>query len=318
MKIGILLIGQTRTFELAKPHILKEFDLGDDIDVDFFCHTWNTEVNFSPFNTMEKIDKRFSNHREIDESTIKQRLGNLNIKKLKIENYDCLDPIYDNLYYPETVKDNPKFDKPGWRYFDSTSEIPFKDDIYFKSLLGQFYSSSEAMKLLQEYERESGEKYDVIVRWRYDLASNHEIRNQELRKFKWTEDIEPNTIYFNIISLWGGMVTSGDHYWYGDAASMKSFTTHLDVRYIQNLRNKILTEFPVIMNENIVIETLMNLKMNAKSKSIGVVPVRPGADPNMNYDELLELANKHEQSKRTLSASTESGKGLPVIKDEDE
>lgn len=315
MKIGILLIGQTRTFDIAKSHILKEFDLGNDVQVDFFCHTWDTEVNFSPFNDMEHLEERFSNHKELDKEKIIERLSSLKPKKIKIDSYKNLKSIYENLYYPEPKKDNPNFDRSGWKHFDKKSEMPFKDETYFVSLLGQFYSSSEAMKLLQEYEVETGEKYDVIVRWRYDLISNHNIRNQEMRKFKWTEDIEQNTIYFNIISLWGGMMTSGDHYWYGDAASMKSFTTHLDVRYIQNLRNKILKQFPVIMNENIVIETLMELNMNAKSKSIGVTPVRPGATEDMTYDNFVDLANKHEQMKRSLAAVSEEGHGRPVIKD---
>ena len=317
MKIGILLTGQTRTFDIAKEHILKEFDLGDDIQVDFFCHTWDTEVNFSPFNNMEHLEDRFSNHKKLNKKKIIERLQDLNPKKIKIDNYKNLQSIYETFYYPEPNKNNPKFEKSGWKHFDSKSEMPFKDEVYFSSLLGQFYSSSEAMKLLQEYEHETKEKYDIIIRWRYDLVSNHELRNKDLRRFKWTEDIEENTIYFNIISLWGGMVTSGDHYWYGDAASMKSFTTNLDIRYIQNLRNKILNDFPVIMNENIVIETLMELQMNSKSKSIGVTPVRPGATPNMKYDKFVELADKHEQSKRSLAASTEAGNGFPVIKEND-
>lgn len=316
MKIGILLIGQTRTFDISRDHILKEFDFGDDTVVDFFCHTWDTEVNFSPWNNMQKADDRFSNHRELDKEEIMNRLSKIHPKKIKIDSYKNLKNMYDHLYYPEPNKDNEKFKKPGWKHFDQNSEIPYESEIYFTSLLGQFYSSSEAMKLLQEYEEESGEKYDVIVRWRYDVVSNYDIRDENLRRFKWIEDIEKNTIYFNIISLWGGMPTAGDHYWYGDAASMKTFTTHLDVRYIQKVRDKIIKDFPAVMNENVILEIAMDLKMNAKSKSIGVTPVRPGATPDMSYGEFVDLAEKHEAAKRSVAITEDKTVNMPIIRND--
>ncbi len=68
MRIGVLLIGQTRQFEVTAQHMMNEFKM-DGVEVDYFCHTWDSIVNFSPWNNVTSIDDRFSDVKKVDKKT---------------------------------------------------------------------------------------------------------------------------------------------------------------------------------------------------------------------------------------------------------
>jgi hypothetical protein len=311
MKIGVLLIGQVRNFDISVDHIKKEFDM-EDIEVDYFCHTWDSVANFSPWNNMITTDERFSDLQFHDHAELVDTINLINPKKYKIDSYNNLEYLYENLYYPEansTDTDNTvlhHFRNLGWRAYDSESKLTYADWVYFFSLLGQFYSSARALDLLCEYEKEIGEKYDVIVRWRYDLVSQLKHRTNGQRANTWTE--EPlqsgawDTIFFNCLNIWNGMQCSGDHYWYGAAGAFKSFTMNLDTKYIDLVRSRIMSSGN-ILNENIMQELIINKRMSSRESPKPLAVVRPGATKEMTFDQLYDLELQHEQTKRKLAGN---------------
>lgn len=298
-RLGVLLIGQVRNLDIAIDFFKKEFDLGHDIKVDFFCHTWDRVVNFSPWDNLKPTDERFKDAKLINQDETRQLFDSFSgIVKYKIDNYDGLLEYYENYYYPYP-KNDPEFNKPGWQVFDNSSTIPFNDWSYYSSIVGQFYSTEQAMKLLVQYENENNLNYDAIVRWRSDLASNFDARSQKLKIEKWIDMPlrTKNTIFVNNVSLWDKKLTAADLFWHGDAPSMKTATLNMGIDFTRHLRKKILQN-KMVLNEEILVDHIRSLGLNLKRDSIGIIPIRPGATMDMTYNELLSLANKHEQEKR--------------------
>lgn len=303
-KIGVLLVGQIRNLDIAIEYMKKEFDLGDDIQVDFFCHTWDRVVNFSPWNNLKNTDERFTDAIPLDVENAKQLFASFpQIVKYKIEDYSGLEYYYDNFYFPYPKKEI-EFDEPGWKVFDHTSQIPYKDWSYYSSIIGQFYSSQEAMKMLVEYEKEHNINYDTVVRWRSDLASNVHFRDQNDRRRKWLflPLARPNTIFVNVVQLWNRKISAADLFWHGDAPSMKALTLNLGIDYTRQLRKYVLQK-KMVLNEEILSTTIRQLNLNLDSDSIGVIPIRPGATLEMTYEEIIDLADMHEKTKRAKAGT---------------
>lgn len=310
MRIGVLLIGQTRDFHLSVPHLRKEFEM-DGVDVDYFCHTWDSTVNFSPWDNMTNTDNRFSDVKKEDCAKINDQLQQIAPKSIHIDTYNSLEPIFDTIYFPEQHNltggfVDSAFDAPGWEKFDHTSKIKFNDWVYYFSVFGQFFSTARAMDLLIDYEKKTGLKYDIIVRWRYDLVSNYESRTYKSKFDHWiSEPLKSNngnTIFFNNLNLWNNMLCAADHYWFGTAGAMKSFTSDIDKKYISVLRSKIL-ESKMVLNENIILDVARNQRMGVEESPIGITIVRPGANRTFTFDDFSELAIKHEKQKRTLAGN---------------
>lgn len=308
MKIGVLLMGQVRNFDVTTEFLKKEFDLPG-VDVDYFCHTWDSVVNFSPWNNMKTTDERFSDLQMHDKGKLMDTINLINPKKYTIESYDKLEEIFDTIYHPEYKNEttnvvHDQFLGCGWAAFDSDSTLKFSDWNYYFSLLGQFYSTSRALDLLCEYEREVGIKYDIIVRWRYDLVSNTYYRDTDARVNQWCVDPmkheHGDTIFFNSLSIWRGMQCATDHMWFGAAGAFKSYTSNFDQKYISLVRAKIMNN-KTVLNENAVQDIIINQKMSSKESSMGLAVVRPGATKEMSFDELYDLEIAHEAQKRSLA-----------------
>lgn len=310
MKIGILLIGQVRNFDITHEFLKKEFDIPN-VEIDYFCHTWDSIVNFSPWNNMKTTDERFTDLKLHDRDELINTINLCNPKKYEIESYDNLEKIFDTVYHPEydngyftTVHE--KFEGKGWKAFDNNSTLRYADWNYYFSLLGQFYSTDRALDLLCEYERETGTKYDIIIRWRYDLISNTQYRDVVSRTKQWCvtpmEYIHGDTIFFNSLNIWRGMQCSNDHFWYGAAGAFKSYTTNFSQKYISMVRSKIMTS-QTVLNENIVQELIINQKMSAIGVNTGLAIVRPGATKEMSFDDIFELELSHAKQKRSLAGN---------------
>ena len=307
MKIGILLIGQVRNFDITVNFLKKEFDIPG-VEVDYFCHTWDAVANFSPWNNMKTTDERFSDLKMHDKDELIETINLCNVKKYEIESYSNLENIFDDVYHPEfNLEKNVVHDHyahEGWKAFDKDSKLMYSDWTYFFSLLGQFYSTRKALDMLCEYERETGEKYDVIIRWRYDLISDTTLRRVSERMRQWCElplEYEHgNTIFFNCLNIWNGMHCSGDHYWYGAAGAFKSYTTNFDSKYLNVVRSKIVSDDSVL-NENIMQDIIINQRMSSEETPIRLAIVRPGATHDMSFEEVYQLELKHEEQKRKLA-----------------
>jgi len=168
-------------------------------------------------------------------------------------------------------------------------------------VFGQFYSTARAMDLLIEYERKNNVSYDVIIRWRYDLRSDYDQSYRPSRYNRWidmpTQIYNRNTIYFNNIEIWRSMGCCSDHYWFGSANAMKSYTRNFDVKYITKVREKILDDNG-ILNENIMFELIKSQKMSCENAPIGISIARPGATSDMSFNEMQTLEDKHRESIR--------------------
>jgi hypothetical protein len=307
MRIGVLLIGQTRQFDITAQHMMNEFEM-DGVEVDYFCHTWDSVVNFSPWNNVTGIDNRFSDVKKLDKEETIATLNLCSPKAIQIDSYDSLEDLFDSDYYPEQhLKDDiysgeeNLFNKAGWEEWSSNSKIKYNDWMYYFSVFGQFYSTARAMDLLIEYERKNNVSYDVIIRWRYDLRSDYDQSYRPSRYNRWidmpTQIYNRNTIYFNNIEIWRSMGCCSDHYWFGSANAMKSYTRNFDVKYITKVREKILDN-KGILNENIMFELIKSQKMSCENAPIGISIARPGATSDMSFNEMQTLEDKHRESIR--------------------
>ena len=307
MRIGVLVIGQTRQFDVTAQHMMNEFKI-DGVEVDYFCHTWDSIVNFSPWNNVTNIDDRFSDVKKVDKKLIIDKLNLCSPKAIHIDSYDSLEDLFDSDYYPEQrlssydpSDQNDYFNKAGWKEHSSNSKIPYKDWVYYFSVFGQFYSTARAMDLLVEYERENNIGYDVIVRWRYDLRSDYDEEYRTSKYHRWietpTQPQNKDTIYFNNIEIYKGGGATSDHYWFGSANAMKSYTRNFDVKYISKIREHILHNKGVL-NENVMFELIRQQKMSCENLPIGISIARPGATKEMSYPEMILLENKHRESIR--------------------
>jgi opacity protein-like surface antigen len=308
MRIGVLLIGQTRQFDVTAQHMINEFKM-DGVEVDYFCHTWDSIVNFSPWNNVASIDDRFSDVKKIDKKLITDKLNLCSPKATHIDSYDSLEDLFDSDYYPEQrlpsydpSDESDYFNKAGWKEWSSNSKIKYNDWVYYFSVFGQFYSTARAMDLLVEYEREHNIGYDVIVRWRYDLRTDYdEEYRTENRYNRWietpTQPQNSNTIYFNNIEIWRNMGCASDHYWFGSANAMKSYTRNFDIKYITRVRQNILDNKGVL-NENIMFELIKQQKMSCENLPIGISIARPGATKEMSFFDMVSLEDAHRESIR--------------------
>lgn len=309
MRIGVLLIGQTRQFEVTAQHMMNEFKM-DGVEVDYFCHTWDSIVNFSPWNDLKGIDSRYNDVKLLDRNKTIDTLNLCSPKEIQIDSYNSLEDLFDSDYYPEqhliddvySSEENP-FNRAGWKDYSSDSMVKYNDWVYYFSVFGQFYSTARAMDLLIEYERKNNVSYDVIVRWRYDLRTDYdEEYRTESRYSRWiempTQIHNRNTIYFNNIEIWRNMGCASDHYWFGSANAMKSYTRNFDVKYITKVRERILSQ-EGILNENIMFEIIKNQKMSCENVPIGISIARPGATKELSYPEMVSLEDKHREATRS-------------------
>lgn len=140
MKIAMTVSGQPRRYKQGFKELKKWFL--DKYDIDVYLHAW--------------VGKEFHKYNFFDK-------GNLE------KTYEVEDNLYDELLELYQPKDY-LFEKSIT--FDATDTKGFNNQ-RLNSQMGMFMSLKRAWDLIEE----SGEKYDLYIRTRYDLLFTHNVAN---------------------------------------------------------------------------------------------------------------------------------------------
>ena len=144
MKIGLILFGHLRSFRAAHDsykQFLKTLQQSGDVDV--FCHTWDIEESVTT--------SWWKEHKPNDPPP-----ATVNAKEIE-------DAYHPKLYSIESS-----------RQFDD-SEYNVQSVIPVAGILSMLHSQHQAFELLKEYETKKDNRYDVVIKARYDLL--YEISN---------------------------------------------------------------------------------------------------------------------------------------------
>jgi hypothetical protein len=138
MRIAIVLFGHLRSYRqtIFSFENLKNI-LSRSGNVDVFCHTWDIE---------ESVTAAWWKEHKPDEPPP----AIVDVRKIE--------QIYSPALY--SVEPSRQFDDKG---YSVNSKIPIP------GILSMLYSQMRAFNLLEEYEKQNGFKYDVVVKTRYDL-----------------------------------------------------------------------------------------------------------------------------------------------------
>ncbi len=138
MKIGLVLFGHLRSYRqtFASFNALRE-TLQRSGDVDVFCHTWDIEESVTA--------SWWKEHKpgDIPPATVNPKDIETRYKPVR-----CL------------IEPSRKFDD---------SEYKIKSSVPVAGILSMLHSQQQAFQLLEQYSRESGTEYDVVIKLRYDL-----------------------------------------------------------------------------------------------------------------------------------------------------
>lgn len=139
MKVALLITGQLRTYELCK-HLVKNI-LIDKYDIDTFLSIDTNNALMS--------EPTLNSNKVTDENTIADVISFFNPKKT----YICQD--YSN-----------EFNKQ--KLLLSSDSITFSPINFHNLILEQYYVVNQAYRILKEYIHDTGRKYDIIIRLRFD------------------------------------------------------------------------------------------------------------------------------------------------------
>lgn len=169
MKIAVCLKGQLRSGISASKSILNYLNeyVGD---FDVFFHSWDITSN----NRGDNTTVINSNIRRTEYKWIKS------YNKIKVSNSDWQNLI--NIYNPKKYEIESYID-----YLDFICEYNTKDTQY-----DSFYSFWKSLQLKNQYEIETGIKYDYILSIRFDIVINHVCSIK--KTIKNIENINRNSI----------------------------------------------------------------------------------------------------------------------------
>ena len=159
-KMAVLLSGQPRMLNYCAPFIQEALSA---FDTDYFCHFWDT-LSIRPITECMNLQKN------IDENIIYNISNRLySPKKINVENYEK---------YSNTVRetfDNFSYNSLGYK--EPTLQS-------FFSYLSQFSSISKTAILLENHIKETGTKYDFVLRCRPDLIIHPNFKNNFIHTYK--------------------------------------------------------------------------------------------------------------------------------------
>ena len=138
MKIGLILFGHLRSYRNTYNSFeeLKTILQKPGIELDIFCHTWDIE---------ESVSAAWWNN---GESTHATSVVNETEFITKYNPKSCI------------IETSREFDAP---------DLGIKSSIPLAGMYSMLYSQAKAFELLKNYEKQSAQMYDVIVKTRYDL-----------------------------------------------------------------------------------------------------------------------------------------------------
>jgi len=138
MKVGLVLFGHLRSFRSTHDSYKNLLNTLQKLgDVDVFCHTWDIEESVTA--------SWWKEHKpgDIPPSTV-------DVKSI------------ENSYKPARY-----FIEPSRQFDDSGYNI--KSSIPVAGILSMLHSQLQAFRLLEQYSKETGISYDVVIKARYDL-----------------------------------------------------------------------------------------------------------------------------------------------------
>tara|TARA_R110000824_G_scaffold182389_2_gene363234 strand:- start:3603 stop:4700 length:1098 start_codon:yes stop_codon:yes gene_type:complete len=167
MKIAILCFGQPRFLDLTHEFIKQEFDLPGHT-VDYFFHVWE-DIGYIPEDSLsQNYDKIPDLH-----SIIKS----FSPKMWRIEQYnsthiDGMEISGDR--YIRNNKDSLRTLCKAWETFNNfvtyNRDTPVPNAKRLEYFFGQHYSMQKCFSLIEEYERMTREKYDIVIKIRTDVV----------------------------------------------------------------------------------------------------------------------------------------------------
>ena len=143
MKIAVVLSGHPRSFRLVHRRLKQQYEAG--VTVDYFCHVWNDSNG---------THLSWNNRGEIKPS--RSKVGEIiSLLNPKVLVYKVQNPTLPN---------------------------DLKESVALSNLRSMFSGICEGLRLVLKYSTETGEKYDLIIRGRYDLVLGRDLIKTELRK----------------------------------------------------------------------------------------------------------------------------------------
>ena len=155
LKIALMIVGHFRRFEPYE-YIWKEFK-NNHPDVDIFIHSWR-----------ERGDRSFTNWINIDN----------NIKDIDFENiYNILDPVSlireDHTRLLNSFSLQKRF--PNKKiYLSLGQKVPNHSD-FSKFIMSQLYGIYSCYKSVENYQKEKGFTYDIVIKLRADTILYHPL-----------------------------------------------------------------------------------------------------------------------------------------------
>ena len=162
-RIAVCLFGEHRAVGTTSSYIKSFFEC-DDIEVDYFCHSWikNTCRWYLGKDSIYNIELNSEEQKEED------IYGNINkVTEYLKETYNPKKILVED-YVPFIRKYSKEKSKEyGVPYAERWLKKP---DEQIPDGTGQFFSTEKSINLKREYEIENNFRYDVVYRLRYDTA----------------------------------------------------------------------------------------------------------------------------------------------------
>jgi hypothetical protein len=173
-KIAILMCGQMRNYDNIDMVKNNKNLLFNKFNCDIFVSTWNKR-GYSPYHNLVS-EKSYAKDDFSDPDEIYKYYEN--VRAVNIENFDKwidnLDPVYKSIYEEGIILDNRKLKG---------------------TIVPQFYKIWDANRLRLEYEKEKGFEYDIVIRFRPDMALVEPIPSE------FIENYDENFMENKIINL---------------------------------------------------------------------------------------------------------------------
>jgi hypothetical protein len=181
MKIAILITGHVRNFLKTYPSFLENIlYLRQENDVDIIIDTW--DVSDSNYTVANKYYP--SEEARIDENKIRELYNPISFN---IENFESIkDKFAAEKFFPENILRNLYIENQRREKDSSGGRILFKDGYFL--LAPQFYKFKQANEKRKQIETQTGIKYDLIIRTRFDVRF--------IQKFIIPNDL--NTLFFSL------------------------------------------------------------------------------------------------------------------------
>jgi hypothetical protein len=191
MKIALLLSGNLRTFDLDQSPKISDYykKMCEKYDMDVFCFT--DDHNFI-YNGVQHLKKNVNDEYDMGHYAIKPNHTFIDgsqaseiIEKLL---YNCFGNYLKKMkiipYYRFFVPMNIENDYHNRFYNDNCRPINMKHNI-----VNNCFKVWKAYELLQEYEKESGVVYDIIIKSRFDCIPYDILNNIDIRQIDYNNTL---------------------------------------------------------------------------------------------------------------------------------